>query len=117
MGMAFFYAIGALIVLDIVFFLLFISSMIRRSDAKKMKPSKMICPNCGSKNVKLSIRETGKTENGSYKRIAECKECGYVWDYITKEDIANEKSKAEGALILNGILFVLCVFATISILG
>lgn len=129
-AVAFVYVAAALIILDIAFFFMVISSAIRRDNAKNMKPSKMICPNCHSTYVKLSTRESGSTTNASYyrfgaswnksihyQRIAECKDCGYTWNFITKDDIVNEKSRADGALAISAILFLLCAFATIGLLG
>ncbi len=129
-AVAFIYVAAALIILDIVFFFMVMSSAIRRDNAKNMSPSKMICPNCESTYVKLSTRKSGSTTNTfyyrfgaswnksiHYQRVAECKDCGYTWDYITREDILNEQSRANAGLVVSAILFALCAFATIRLLG
>lgn len=124
------YLWGILIALDVGLFIFVVSSAIRKSDAKKMKPSKMICPNCNGANVKLSNVKSGVTTNGSYrnghgtkntrihyKRIAECKGCGYTWDYITKEDIDKEITDSNGAFGLGVVLLVIAVIVTAWIFG
>lgn len=120
----------ALIILDIALFLMVISGISLVNQARNMEPSKMICPNCNSNNIKLSTRNTGSTSNGyyygrmaswsktiQYQRIAECKDCGYTWDYITDEDIAKKFSKANSLLVVSVILFALCLVFTVKIMA
>lgn len=129
-AMVFIYVTASLVILDVVFFFLIVSSAIRLNNAKNMRPSKMICPNCKSGNVKLFTRKSGTTTNASfyshfatkdksihYERVADCKECGFTWNYITKEDINAEKSRATGALILYIILFFVSFFFTLGLIG
>ncbi len=58
--------IAGLIIFDIVFLLLFIGSLGKIDELKKEKPSKMLCSNCKSTNVKLSTRKSGDTVSGSH---------------------------------------------------
>lgn len=121
--------IFGLIAFDIIFFILFLASIGKWKESKKIKPSKMICQNCNSTNVKLSTRESGKTMTGSrygysvsgrttihYSRIAECKDCGFVWDYIIKEDIEKAKTNAKNAMVGYGFIFAILIIFTLWIL-
>lgn len=118
--------IAGLIILDIVFLLLFLGSIGEIDELKKTKPSKMICSNCKSTNVKLSTRKSGDTVSGGhyghwasgshkihYERIAECKSCGFTWNYITQEDIDNELKQTTGAK--NLYAFILIVLGAITL--
>lgn len=120
--------IAGLVVFDIVFLLLFLGSKKQAENAKKLKPSKMICSNCKSTNVMLSTREAGKSMSGShyghwvsgstrihYERIAECKSCGFTWNYITKEDIDNERKRLDNLTRGYGIIFAILMIITIWI--
>ena len=89
--------------------------------AKKKQPSKMLCPNCKSRNVKLrkevsSITRTGLSSYGkgigvrsgvsniNRQRIAVCQDCGYDYPYTSEADVkqavASTKSSYHFWLIL-----------------
>ena len=121
-------AIAGLVILDIVFLLLFFGSVNKIDELKKTKPSKMLCSNCKSTNVKLSTRKSGDTVSGShyghwasgshkihYERIAECKSCGFTWNYITQEDIDNELKQMTGMKNLYAFILIVLGIITISI--
>ena len=89
----------------------------------------MICQNCKSTHVKLSTQKSGKSTSSTfysrsaqhdtiihYKRIAECKECGFVWDYIIQEDVDKIQAKANGAFVLYGFIFITLITVSIWIL-
>lgn len=127
-AMAFIYVTAALTILDFVLFILAIASIIRVINANKMRPSKMICLNCNSKSVRLSTRQSGTDTNAyffrfglsmrdkiNYQRIAECQDCGFVWNYFTKSDIQSERSKACSMLLISTVLFLICIFFTMEI--
>lgn len=112
------------------FFILAIASIVRVINASKMHPSKMICPNCNSKSVRLSTRQSGTDTNAyffrfglsmsdriNYQRIAECQNCGFVWNYFTRDDIQSEKSKACSMLVLSTVLFLICMYFTIGMMN
>lgn len=119
-------AIAGLIIFDIAIFLMFLGAVKQFDDIKKAKPSKMLCSNCKSTNVRLSTRKSGDSVSGShyghwasgshkihYERIAECKSCGFTWNYITQEDINNEYKRLNGLKNFYGVIFAI---ATIIIL-
>lgn len=129
-AIAFIYVTAAMAIFDIIFFILTIVYIVRVINANRMRPSKMMCPNCNSIVVKLSTRESGSTTNASYyrygstwnnsihyQRIATCKDCGFVWEYITKDDIRSEKIRSGGALIVSTILFVICIVITMELMS
>lgn len=122
------YFAAGLLALDIIFLILFIASLGQLSDAKKMTPSQMHCRNCKSANVKLTTRSSGRSTNsiyGSwssqrettihYKRIAECKDCGFTWDYLMPEDVEQAKSKANASALIYGIILAILVMVSISV--
>jgi hypothetical protein len=125
----FVYFIGGLILLDIIFFFLFVGSLGRKENAKKMQPSKMICPNCQGTNVKISMKKTGYSSDrytskwGSthgnidfkLKQFARCESCGFSWDYITQQDIKKELEEASGSVLLFGFIFFILIIITIVI--
>lgn len=126
-AVAFIYVTVALAIFDFVFLILAIASIVRAINASKMRPSKMICTNCNSKSVRLSTRQSGTDTNAyffrfglsmkdriNYQRIAECQNCGFVWNYYTKSDIQSERSKACGMLVLSTFLFLICMFFTME---
>lgn len=119
-------AIAGLIIFDIAIFLMFLGAVKQFDDITKAKPSKMLCSNCKSTNVRLSTRKSGDSVSGShyghwasgshkihYERIAECKSCGFTWNYITQEDINNEYKRLNGLKNFYGAIFAI---ATIIIL-
>lgn len=120
--------IAGLIILDIVFLCLYLGSKGQSENAKKMKPSKMICPNCNSSIVKIKTMKAGKSTSSTfysrsaqhnttihYKRMAECKSCGFGWDYITQEDIENECKRLDNLTRGYGVIFVILLIITIWI--
>lgn len=112
-----------LIVLDVALLILLIETNRKFQYTMQMKPSKMICDNCNSGNVKLSEKETGNKNQlfsafqgipkTSYRRRAECKDCGFVWDYLTQEDITNECKRLNA--LKNRYEIMLAVSAIITI--
>ena len=119
------YAIGILIGIDIITFILFVASMGNYFNAKELRPSDMRCPNCGATDVKISSVTSGTSTNTTMfkhardsttkierKRVARCQNCGFDWDYLTPGDIAQIQSNANGRMIALGIIFALCISLT-----
>lgn len=117
----FMYAVGILIIADIVVLILFLLSLYRWSKLWGVVPSSMVCPNCKSNNSKLSTRASGVSASShifgafinagasiNYDRIATCQDCGFTWNYITNGDIIAAKSKAKIRTIILGIIVLIC---------
>ena len=107
--------LGFVAFLDFVFFILLLMSIARYNNIAKMTPSNLICPYCGSQKVRMNRVKTSYsmtawhsyrygTSSGTStintKRIAECKDCGYDFDFYTKDDIAILKKSAKNSIIL-----------------
>ncbi len=125
----------------------FILALINYKKVQKLEPTPMICPNCGHDHIKITTLHAGNTKNQAgfgtifaglfsianvggvstentriqYMHEAECQDCGYVWNFVTIDDVNKEKSTAKSRLIgfgaLLGLLlafFVYGVFASPS---
>lgn len=129
--MAFFlYAIGVIIAVDIISFIMLLAGIGNYINAKKAVPSEMRCSNCGSDEVMLSSVVSGTTENSTkYKkmsssntqikrqRIATCQKCGFEYDYFTPDDIETAKTQAMGRMVMFGIVFAVCLVLSIWVFG
>ena len=113
MMIAFMYAVGIIIAVDVISGVVLLASIGSYINAKKMKPSTMQCPNCGNPNVKLSAIQTG----GQRKRIANCQSCGFEYDYITPDDITQSKNKSIGLIAIFAIIFAVGLTFTFRLLG
>lgn len=129
-ALLFVYAVAALIVFDVLFFVMALVSLARLNNAKNMKASKKVCPDCGSVEVKISREKTGVTHNKffnnhysggniNYKtqRFAKCQDCGFDWPYVTEEDIQVEWASAKKSLVGWSVLCVLGIIALVSMFG
>lgn len=131
--LAFIYAIGVT-VLPFIGIIWIIMALIRCNKCNKLVPSKMLCPNCNSTNVKIRSIQTGTSTNTrhsgvgailglgfgtvsakgntifNYQREGVCQDCGFNYAYITQEDIDKAKSSAKNKLILSLIFTIIAIF-------
>ena len=122
------YAIGIIVAADIIMFIVTCYYISKYDEAKKMKPSKMKCPNCGSKDVHIEHIESGyegyagnpysnsrfKSFNTKVKRtrVGHCNQCGFEYGYITKKEIDESKKNAKGSAALSfAALMILVVLS------
>ena len=105
----------------VIAFIGLLISNVKYEDAKKRRPSKMLCPNCKSQNVKIRKEISGITRTGlsshsgsigvktgvsniNRQRIAVCQDCGYDYPYISEVEVnqalANAKSSYYFWLVL-----------------
>ena len=92
--------------------------------AKKKHPSKMLCPNCKSRNIKIrkeisGITRTGLSSYGSSigvhtgvsnvnrQRIGVCQDCGYDYPYTSEADVKQAVASAKGAYYLWLVLSII----------
>lgn len=113
MMIAYMYAVGIIIAVDVISGIALLASVGSYINAKKMKPSTMQCPNCSNPNVKLSTIQTG----GQRKRIANCQSCGFEYDYITPDDITQSKNKSIGLIAIFAIILAVGLTFTFRLLG
>ena len=112
----------------------FIASLITYNRTKNLKPSPMVCPHCGQRHIRLRTLQAGSTYRASgygnaypgvvstanmygrasarqiiqYRHEAECQDCGYVWNFLTADDVFAKISTARTSLVLCSIfLFAL----------
>lgn len=104
------------------------------------KPSTMICPNCGSGQVRITSRVESMTGNSNSQfkrslfmprhrvridrqagsqinrqRVAICQSCGFDYSYVTAEEVGQERGSATLAASIAFAVTVLCiVFGFIS---
>lgn len=94
----------------------------------------MECPNCGSKDVKITSRVDGVSNSGnsvfrrSYvapnhkatinrqgsttinrQRVAVCQSCGFDYSYITEDEVRREQKGAKAAVVVM-TLFTIMLF-------
>lgn len=132
---------GALVLLQISAFLIIaliisvivlLSSYGKYQAAKQKEPSKMVCKNCGSTNVRIHNRTEGWTadsfggagyglaggrinKNISRQHVAVCADCGFDSPYITLDDIAAERESAKNSVY--GSLFITVILSIALIFG
>lgn len=107
-----------LIILTIGSFIFLINSIINLYKINKMSPSKNICPNCKSKNLKFRynnnyINQADLLVNTNTKREALCEDCSFMFDYLTVDEIKNNKSKYIGNTIFSLIVFAVSLIGLI----
>ena len=137
--------IAGVIAFLIISIVLFISALSRYNNAKRLTPSIMRCPNCGSTNVRIRSVMSGQDSSYSgggagassggfhlfgglfggksgtsykFKREAVCQDCGFNFDYFTADDVNNERHSAAVGLIGKSILlFFAIIFAAALVAG
>ena len=98
----------------IIAFIGLLISNVKYEAAKKKHSSKMLCPNCKSRNIKIRKEISGITRTGlsSYgsgmgvhtgvsnvnrQRIGVCQDCGYDYPYTSEADVKQAVASAKGA--------------------
>ena len=114
--------------------ILIVPALVQLWKARQLKPSAMICPNCGSADVFISERFEGMTTDTdvSFKRsfvfpnhrakvqsqagakinrqrVARCRQCGFDYRYTTAGEVQREQSDAIKATAIAGAALALSV--------
>ncbi len=124
------YFLGAVILAIIVIVIGLLASFGNYANAKKMRPTPMICPNCGSRNIRiqreisglsgrnigyypgrLAIRSSDHTINR--QRIGICKDCGFDYPYITAQECIQAVTQTKASM--NFWVFLAIVAAGIGL--
>lgn len=125
---------GAYVIAVVVALMMIGPCGLRMYRAWTVKPSTMVCPNCGSKQVRITNRVEGMTGSNSSQfkrsllmpryrvkidrqgqsqinrqRIGLCQSCGFDFPYVTAEEVRQERSAATKATAIAVIVTVLCV--------
>ncbi len=107
------YFLGMIILAIIIVILGLLASIGKYMQAKEMRPTLMICPNCKSRNIRIQREIAGLTSSsfGSYygrwnfrssghninrQRIGVCQDCGFDFPYITSQDCKQAMADAKG---------------------
>ncbi len=97
------YLMGIVILAVIIIVIGLLASIGKYAQAKEMKPTLMICPNCNSNKIRIQRQIAGISSNsfGSYygrwnfrssghninrQRIGVCQDCGFDFPYFTVQD-------------------------------
>ena len=124
--------LGFVMAANVLLGILLLLALVRYGNSKKLKASKMQCPNCRSINVHLSTTVTGVDYNSTsnyssgmrfhsgqsrvkHKRIATCRDCGFTYDYITADEVIQEQNGAKGGVVIFAILFISCLILTMTV--
>ena len=139
-ALAAFIGTGAYIAAVIVAIMMLSPSAVRVYRAWTAKPSMMVCPNCGSRQVKITSRVESTTgsrssqfkrslilpryrvsvqsQTGSQinrQRVAVCQSCGFDYPYMTFAEVQQEKNTATVTAAVVCTLVILCtVFGFVS---
>ena len=122
------YIMGAIALGIIVIFIGLLASIGNYKKAKKLKASTMICPNCGSGNVKIQKEISGVSGSGvstnlwswdirsgnhklDRKRIGVCQDCGFDYPYITQDEVDEAINKARG---MRNLWIILAILVTVG---
>jgi len=111
------YLFGAMAIGGIIILIGLLASIGKYSNAKKLQPTPMICPNCHSTNIRISKEVAGFTNssatsfhggwglhsgnvNINRQRLGVCQDCGFDFPYFTEQEIYQyrEKTKAHMAI-------------------
>ena len=107
------YLMGIIAIGIIVILIGLLASIGNYKKAKSMKPSKMLCPNCGSKNIWIQKEVSGISGSGvntdvwawnihsgnhniNRQRVGVCQDCGFDYSYITQDEINDAIERARG---------------------
>ena len=117
------YALSIIFVADVIAFIATCAAVGKYKEINKLKPGKMICPNCGSNNVHIEHIESGyQGYSGSLRkdsrmtsfntkvqrtRVGHCNQCGFEYDYHTQSEIDDAKKSAKGMIYLTGTVLLL----------
>lgn len=132
---------GVLIIMQISVFLIIaliisvialLSSYGRYKNANEKTPSKMVCVNCGSTNVRIHNREEGWTAGGlggagfglaggnvrkniNRQHVVVCADCGFDSPYTTLAEIEEERKNAKSSIYCSWFFVIL--FSALLIFG
>lgn len=134
------FSIGLIVIPFVALFFL-ITAYIAYKKSENLSASKMQCPNCNSKNVKISSLKIGvqtttsASGNGgffsgigfvsgnknsntlySFKRQAICHDCGFNYDYLTEDDVCQMKDSLKNRLIISIFFFVVALILSVFLL-
>ena len=134
------FSIGLIVIPFVALFFL-ITAYIAYKKSENLSASKMQCPNCNSKNVKISSLKIGvqtttsASGNGgffggigfvsgnknsntlySFKRQAICHDCGFNYDYLTEDDVCQMKDSLKNRLIISIVFFVVALILSVFLL-
>ena len=129
------YAAVGIVIIFAITAAFFFSSLLRYSRVKNITASQMLCPNCGSTDIKIHSVKTGKSTNsvgtiqggaglwglGSsstsyiFQREGICQSCGFNYNYYTPEEVEGAIQSAVRRLIISGLLFFLAGITMIVI--
>ena len=115
---------AALIIVFVIALLCALGYHAQKNKVKQTQPSKRVCPMCGSPKVRFKHVVNGTTSTGGVatvssnrlasgdtkihrRNIAYCEDCGYSFDFTTKDDLNAQYNKLntnEGCAILVAII-------------
>jgi len=105
------YALSIIFVADVIAFIATCAAVGKYKEINKLKPGKMVCPNCGSDNVHIEHIESGyQGYSGSLRkdsRMTSFNDCGFEYDYHTQSEIDDAKKSAKGMIYLTGTVLLL----------
>ena len=108
------YFMGAIAIAVIVIVVGLLLSIGNYENARKLKPTPMKCPNCGSENIKIQ-REITSYSRGSVRtygsrlsagsgsttvnrqRLGVCQDCGYDYPYVSQEEVEQNIEKTKNS--------------------
>lgn len=124
------YGLAVLIVAIVVY-----SFKARRDKSNAIRPSTMVCPNCGSNHVRIENRIEGfsgksdthisrsviapkhfKTVNRTHAsqyerlRVGVCQACGFDYPYITAQEAEKARNEARAVSLIGIVVTVLFAF-------
>lgn len=116
----------------VLLLVMLIPSLLRLMSARRMSPSEMQCPNCGSTNTRITSRVDGVASSSDMafqrsfimpkhrvtahrqsdssikrRRIAVCQQCGFDYEYITADDIKQAKRAAIRSLLIVAVISII----------
>ena len=124
----------------ILLLVMLIPSIIQYISARRMTPSEMRCPNCGSTATRITSRVDGVSRDSGAafqrsfimpnhrfttyghsdskikrSRIAVCQQCGFDYEYITADVIQHAKKSAIVSLIVVAVISFFGMIAGVAI--
>lgn len=106
---------------------------IRKCNIAKIAPSVMVCPNCGSTQVRISRRTESVTNNSvknidrsilmphhhitvdrksdtqiNRQRVAICQSCGFDYPYITAQEVSKKQRSAKIIVWVLLVIVIMC---------
>lgn len=115
---------AALIIVFVIALLCALGYHAQKNKVKQTRPSKRVCPMCGSPKVRFKHVVNGTTSTGGVatvssnrlasgdtkihrRNIAYCENCGYSFDFTTQDDLNAQYNKLntnEGCAILVAVI-------------